>query len=160
MQKRKKLMSAVMVVVILAAVLLGGTGMLNGKKTVGKNIKTGDVKEFYYTYDASINPPKYQRYRFYAEGGKYFFYHEKREGDHWPLTETDATVKGTVELTETQWADFFALITGGTVVKRTEHLESGNAGPWLYLYWSKDRGKIQEFSFATPEDRAAFRQFC
>ena len=160
MQKRKKLMSAVMIVVILAAVLLGGTGMLNGKKTVGKNIKIGDVKEFYYTYDASTNPPKYQRYRFYAEGGKYFFYHEKREGDHWPLTETDATVKGTVELTGTQWVDFFALITGGTVEKRTEHLESGNAGPWLYLYWSKDHGKIQEFSFATPEDRAAFRQFC
>ena len=70
---------------------------------VGKRIAKESVTDFYYTYASSTNPPDYQRYRFYTENGQYFFYHEKREGDHWPLTENDVTVSGTRELTDAEW---------------------------------------------------------
>ena len=145
-----------MTAVLCAVILLG----FNGSKTVGKNIKIDDVNDFYYTVDASTNPPHFQRYRFYAENGKYYFYHEKREGDHWPLTGEDVTVSGTVELTNDQWQQFFDCINGGKVIKRQEHLESGGRGPWLYLYWKKDKGTIQEFSFESLEKRRAFEQLC
>jgi hypothetical protein len=123
---------------------------------VGKDIKKEAVYDFYYTYDASTFPPDYQRYRFYAEKGKHYFYHEKREGDHWPLTEEDATVTGNVKLSDKQWDAFWDCINCGSVIKRQEHLEDGNAGPWLFLYWDGDKGKVQEFSFADPGARARF----
>ena len=131
-----------------------------GEKLVGTDITIGDVTEFYYTVSTSTNPPHYQRYRFYVEDGKYMFFHEKREGDHWPLTEDDATVTGTVELTEAEWEEFFGCLRGGTVVKRTESLDSGSSGPWLYLYWDGDKSKYQEFSFASLAERAAFKELC
>ena len=132
----------------------------NGDKTVGANISMDEITEFYYTEDASTDPPHFQRFRFYTEDGAYYFYHEKREGDHWPLTEEDATVTGTLELTEEEWTTFFGLLEGGTVTKREEHLESGGSGPWLYLYWTGDKGKIQEFSFRDAETRLAFEDYC
>ena len=132
----------------------------NGKKIVGKNISIGDVKEFYYTYSTSTFPPDYQRYRFYVDDGKYFFYHEKREGDHWPLRETDKTVFGTVELSEAEWATFFDYLKGGVVKKRTESTECGSSGPWLYLYWKGDHSKYQEFSFESFDKKTSFEKFC
>jgi hypothetical protein len=131
-----------------------------GEKLVGTDVAMEDVTEFYYTVDASTDPPHYQRYRFYAEEGKYYFFHQKREGDHWPLTEDDATVTGTVELTDAEWGEFFACLRDGTVVKRTESLDSGGRGPWLYLYWNGDKSKYQEFSFASLDRRAAFEELC
>ena len=131
-----------------------------GEKLVGTDIAIGDVTEFYYTVDASTDPPHYQRYRFYVEDGKRFFFHQKREGDHWPLTENDATVTGTVELTDAEWEKFFDCLRGGTVVKREESLDSGGRGPWLYLYWNGDKSKYQEFSFASLAERSAFEELC
>ena len=128
--------------------------------TVGTDIAIGDVTEFYYTLSASTYPPHYQRYRFYRENGGAFFYHEKREGDHWPLREEDVTVSGTRELSETEWSAFFDLLREGTVKKREEHLEDGDAGPWLYLYWKEDGGERQEYSFPALQARAAFEDFC
>lgn len=145
-----------MAALVCAMIIFGG----NGSKIVGKNIKINDINDFYYTLDGSTNPPYFQRYRFYAEEGKYYFYHEKREGDHWPLTDGDITVSGTVELTLRQWQQFFEFIEGGKVIKRQEHLESGDSGPWLFLYWKNDKSVIQEFSFESLEKRFGFEDFC
>jgi len=131
-----------------------------GEKLVGTDVKPGDVTEFYYTYSTSTDPPHYQRYRFYTEDGKRYFFHEKREGDHWPLTEDDATVTGTVELTDAEWDTFFDCLKGGTVKKREENLDSGGAGPWLYLYWNGDKSKYQEFTFESYGARRDFEELC
>lgn len=144
---------------ILAA-LLSGFFPDSNEKTVGTDVAYGDITDFYYTYDASTYPPEYQRYRFYVEDGKKLFYHETREGDDWPQTEEDITVSGTVDLKEEEWAAFCSFIEGGTVRKREESLESGDSGPWLYLYWNGDQGEFQEFSFASWEDQADFESFC
>ena len=150
-----------MAVLLCAAVLFGFGGCGSRRtKTVGTDVKQSDVTDFYYTVSSSTNPPSYQRYRFYAENGAHFFFHETREGDHWPLTEADATASGTVELSEDQWNAFFACVSGGTVRNREEHTESGGSGPWLYLYWNGDRSKTQEYAFASLEKRAAFEELC
>ncbi|MBQ2031659.1 MAG: hypothetical protein II483_05600, partial [Lachnospiraceae bacterium] len=135
-------------------------GLLKKEFVVGKDIAKEDILQFYYTYDSSTYPPEFQRYRFYTEGGKLLFYHEKREGDHWPLAESDATVTGTRELSAAEWDTMFSLLCGGTVRAREEHLESGGRGPWLFLYWKGDRGKIQEFTFASYEKQREFEAFC
>jgi hypothetical protein len=49
---------------------------------------------------------------------------------------------------------------GGTVVARQEHLDSGDEGPWLYLYWTGDRGDIQAFSFVSRAAQADFEALC
>ena len=131
-----------------------------GQMTVGKDIAVSDVKDFYYTLDASTAPPHYQRYRFYVDGQRYVFYHETREGGGWPQTEKDITVSGSRELSEAEWAVFFDCIRDGTVKDREEHLEDGDAGPWLFLYWKGDHSTCQEFSFASPAARFAFESFC
>ena len=148
------------IVVIVVAVLsypdaFGGNYMI-----VGKDIKKEDISEFYFTYDASTYPPYFQRYRFYTEDGKCFFYHEKREGDHWPLLESDIAISGKKELSEEEWNRFFDLLKDGKVEKRTESVEDGDSGPWLYLYWKKDRGKYQEFSFASYGKQKEFEGYC
>ncbi|MDO4189403.1 MAG: hypothetical protein Q4D29_10485, partial [Lachnospiraceae bacterium] len=130
------------------------------EKVVGKKITKDKFKDFYYTYATTVNPPEYQRYRFYVEGGKTFFYHEKREGNNTFLTEEDITVCGTKELSSEEWDKFWNLIDGGSVRKRKESADSGNSGPWLYLYWEGDKNTWQEFSFKEYEDMQEFEEFC
>jgi len=132
----------------------------NGPKVVGADITMKDITEFYYTYATSTNPPDYQRYHFYVKDGAYMFYHEKREGNHWPLRETDITVSGKKELSQEEWTAFFNCISGGKVEKRKEHLESGGSGPWLFLYWKGDKSKFQEFNFANWNKKASFEEMC
>ena len=132
----------------------------NGVMTVGADIAQEDITDFYFTYDSSTNPPFFQRYRFYEDNGAHWFYHEKREGRHWPLREKDITVSGSVKLTDEQWAAFFDLVKGGKVEKRKEHTESGGRGPWLFLYWKGDRGKYQEFAFSSWGVQKAFEVYC
>ena len=129
-------------------------------KTVGIDIAFEDITDFYYTYDASTAPPLYQRYRFYAEEGKHYFYHETREGGGWPQTEADITRSGTVELTEKQWTAFCDFLNGGKASMREEHLESGDAGPWLYIYWRGGETEGREFSFDQPGTVLAFEKYC
>lgn len=131
-----------------------------GELTVGTDIAPGDITEFYYTYSASTDPPVYRRYRFYAEDGKTCFSHEVREGDHWPLREEDISVSGTKELTPEEWGEFLDCVKGGAVKKRAEDPADGSSGPWLYLYWTGDRGEYQEFSFPAYGDRLAFEALC
>ncbi|MBO4298371.1 MAG: hypothetical protein J5998_06200 [Clostridia bacterium] len=137
-----------------------GAAEKDGRMVVGADIAMEDITEFYYTYSSSTFPPDYQRYRFYVDDEARLFYHETRAGDHWPLTEEDVTVSGTMELSEAQWTAFFECLSGGTVKRREEHLESGDAGPWLYLYWKGDEGSCQEFAFPSWVAGAAFEAFC
>ena len=132
----------------------------NGDLVVGTDIVIEDITQFYYTYATSTYPPKYQRYRFYIKDGKYFFYHEKREGNHFPLGEADITVSGSIELSGEQWAAFFGHLKGGAVEKRKERTESGGSGPWLFLYWKGDRSKYQEFSFVSKGTQISFEELC
>ena len=150
-------------ILILCLALLPICGCSQPKKSVyvvGVDIEPEDVTEFYCTVSTSTYPPHYQRYRFYKEDGAYKFFHETREGDHFPLTEADATVSETTELSGDQWSDFLVLLVGGRVIARQEHLEAGDDGPWLYLYWTGDRGDIQEFSFVSRETQSDFEALC
>ena len=140
--------------------VIGGGSMFRAEKVVGKDIELSKVQQFYYTYSTSTNPPDYQRYRIYLEDGKYWFYHEQREGDHWPLTEDDITVSGTKELSLMEREAFFDLLSGGRVIKRELDITDGKAGPWLYLYWDGDKGEWQQFSFAKPAMVQQFEEFC
>jgi len=144
-----------------ALFMTGGCGAAEKKElVVGKDIAMTEIKDFYYTINSSTNPPEFQRYRFTNKDGKYSFYHEKREGNHWPLKEKDITVSGTVELNAGQWQEFAGYIKDGEVTKRTDNATSGGKGPWLYLYWSKDKGTHQVFNFADYGKRQGFEKLC
>lgn len=144
----------------IAAIGALGCMLFNNKKIVGKTITEEDFKEFYYTYSTTVNPPEFQRYRFYIEDGKKMFYHEKREGNKTFLTEEDITVTGVRELSSEEWEKFWNYITGGTVENRKEDTSTGGSGPYLYLYWNGDKNKCQEFTFASLEKKTGFEAFC
>ena len=136
----------------------GGINTWTGKiVTTEYDILPEDIVDFYYTYDASTDPPFFQRYRFYQEGGAYFFYHETREGGGWPQTEEDITRAGTIELSEEDWATFFSYLEGGAVREPEVSDEDGDAGPWMFVY----RGYGQEeYEFPSYEAQLAFEEYC
>lgn len=144
------------VAVILIVFFRGG----NKKMVVGADISTDSITEFYYTYSSSTYPPEYQRYHFYIDDGEYMFYHEKREGDHFPLTKNDITLSGSIKLSQEELREFFGYVSSGTVQKREEAVESGGKGPWLYLYWNGDQSEYQAFTFDSVESRTSFENFC
>ncbi len=156
----KKYIIITLIALLLVAACVLVLALSLKPKTVGKAIKESDFKEFYYTYSSTVNPPEFQRYRIYTENGKKMFYHEKREGDKTFLNEEDITVNGTMELTAEQWEALWNCLDGGKVTKRKESTDSGNAGPWLYLYWNGDNGKYQQFSFADAEKQTEFEKLC
>ena len=129
---------------------------------VGTDIKKEEIIDFYYTEENINYDAFYQRYRFYVENDKFKFFHETRErkDDYGPCTAADATLTGTIELTDDQWAQFYDLINGGTVRAREESAESGGTGPWLYLFWTNDKSKYQEFSFSSYEKQTEFVDLC
>ena len=165
---RKRL---VITVGLLLSVLLMGCGVkgetetvtwFHHDKMVGKDILKEDISDFYYT-ESNINyDAYYQRYRFYVEDGKYMFFHETRErkDDYGPCTEDDTTLTETRELTKEQWSQFYDLVNGGTVREREESAEAGDSGPWIYLYWKKDKGSIQQFTFESYAKQKQFVEFC
>ena len=134
----------------------------SGVKTVGTDILPADITDFYYTEENINFNAYYLRYRFYIEDGKkYFFYDErKRDGEYGPATEADRIMSGSFEISDDVWDEFFESIKGGTVKKRTESADSGDSGPWTYLYWNGDKGKIQEYSFASQDSRNTFIEIC
>ena len=158
--KTRTVLIVLSAVLVLLAAAIGFNLLRSGEMTVGKKISVEDITEFYYTEASSTNPPNYQRYRFYVDNGKYMFYREKREGNSFPLTEKDISSTDTKELTKQEWSAFCNYIIGGKVSKRTENTESGNSGPWTYLYWKGDRSKYQEYEFESPEKAAAFEEMC
>lgn len=141
---------------------VGSAQIFFGRKEfiVDKDIAMTEIKDFYYTISSSTNPPEFQRYRVTNKAGKYTFYHEKREGNTWPLEEKHITVSGTVELSDKQWTEFYSYIKDGKVTKRQEDARGGGRGPWLYLYWNKDKGSYQVFEFATYGQKQGFEQLC
>ena len=148
----------------LAAGLMAGL-LLTGCKstyTVGKDISASDIKDFYYTYSNINYNAFYQRYRFYPENGNMMFFHEtrKRENDYGPTTEEDTTLTGTSILTDDEWKTVYVLLSDGTVTKRKDDPSAGGSGPWLYLYWTKDKDKYQVFEFSSQKKQADFVTFC
>lgn len=148
--------------IILCTVMLCLLSGCKSEWTVGIDISSYDITDFYYTYENINFNAFYQRYRFYVENGKQFFSYETRErkGEYGPATEKDVTRKGTIELSSEEWERFFDHIKGGTVVPRKESVESGGRGPWLYLYWVNDKSRNQVFSFASAGDLAVFEEYC
>ena len=144
----------------VVAVVLLFISAQNRTRAVGRNIAPEDIEEFFYTYASSTYPPDYQRYHFYKENGRYKFSHEKREGCRWPLTESDVTRSGSMELSEEEWLEFLSYLKDGKVKKRKENSIAGGSGPWLYLYWKGDKGKYQEFFFFNLKGKKAFEEFC
>ncbi len=151
MKKVQMILSVLLVLLVCSAAAEG--------VIVGTEISGEDIADFYYTVDASTDPPFYLRYRFYAEDGKHWFFHETRQGDSWPQTEEDITATGTVELSEDEWSLFIDCLRGGAVQERSDEVVDGDEGPWIYLYTEGDETG-REFSFASPEERLAFEEFC
>lgn len=159
--RRKRIVLVCLCIVVLIAAAVLGFALASKKEyIVGKHIAAADITEFYYTLATSTYPPDYQRYHFYAENGEHFLYHETREGDHWPLTEADITLSGTVPLRDEQWAELILHLQGGMVVKRGTGTQSGGSAPALYLYWNGDKETDQEFSFASLSALTEFEAFC
>ncbi len=153
----------VVAVVVLVLFLTGVIGAGGGEMVVGKKVSFDKITEFYYTYDKVGYQGEYQRYYFHVDDGRHIFYHEYREvgEDNYGFpSQADIAESGEIELSDEQWNQFLSLIEGGTVIARQDHLETGDAGPWLYLYWTGDRGDIQEFSFASWEKEKDFEAFC
>ena len=140
----------------------GDMGLFSKKRIVGKDIMSDDITDFYYTEENINYHAYYQRYRFYVEDEKHFFFHETRErkNEYGPCTEEDTTQTGTIELSDEQWSQFYSLVTGGVVKEREESNEEGDTGPWLYLYWTADKSKYQQFSFPTYAQGQSFVDYC
>ena len=159
-KKKIAVKPAAIVAVVFSTLLLIMISSIGNSKTVGRDVRMEDITEFYWTTSSSSFPPDYQRYHFFARDGSFFFYHEKREGEHWPLTEGDITEAGTIRLTPAEKDWLFMLLKDGRVTKRRESTESGDSGPWTYIYWKKDRSSWQEFTFASYRKMASFEDFC
>ena len=144
----------------VGGLLISGAHAAQREYLVGSDVLKERIREFYYTLSSSAYPPRYQRFRFFMEDGRYLFYHESRAGNHFPLREKDVTASGTRELRATEWDELYSCLENGTVRARREHLESGGAGPWLYLYWDGDAGRVQEYTFASHEKRKRFEAWC
>ncbi len=156
---------------IILAAMLAGCGvkentvevpLFDKQMIVGTNIAFDDITDFYYTKENINYDAYYQRYRFYVEDGRHLFFHETRvrPGDYGPCTEKDTIQIGTIELSAEQWTQFCDLVSGGAVKARSESADSGDSGPWLYLYWTNDRSKYQQFSFDSYEKEAEFEEYC
>ena len=129
----------------------------------GISISSGDITDFYYTYDWAGYNATYQRYRFYSEDGAYLFYHESRkiENDYGWASEKDITASGTLTLSIYDWTDFLDYLTDGSATEPEETVEDGDSGPWMYLYYrSGDHIERREFHFVSAERRLAFEEYC
>ncbi len=158
---RSKMVKIIIAALLVAAAVVISAALLKPSVyTVGKSIKVSEITEFYFTRASSANPPYYRRYRIYNDNGKYMLYHEKREGDAFPLTEKNITSSGSLELGEEEKRALFECLDGGTVKKRSENTESGDDGPWTYLYWTGDKGKYQAFTFASVDKKTEFESLC
>ena len=152
---------AVAVAVLVVAAVVAVLAAKDRQRTVGTDIPAAEITEFYCTTATSTNPAYWRQYRFYMEGEQWWFFHETRQGSHWPLTGADTvTVCGARKLSQQEYEQFAESISGGSVTKRTENADSGSRGPWLYLYWKGDKGKYQQFAFADYTAQQNFEQLC
>lgn len=136
-------------------------GILPFHFSVGKDIPDSSITGFYYTFYRTGENAYYLRYHFYKDEGEYCFEYETREkAGVGFLSEEDITTSGTVCLNKDQWNTFLDMVNGGTVKKRSENADAGGSGPWTYLYWRRDAGKYQQYSFSEEEKEHAFITFC
>ena len=152
---KRQLLAALLCVLLLPLGCAGGS-----EKIVGKDVKKTDIRDFYWTYDTSTYPPEFLRYRFYVEDSAYRFFWERREGNVWPLTEEHRTASGTLTLSDAEWDALWNCLANGAVTKRTGNTSSGGSGPWTFLYWTKDKGEWQVFSFASWDAEKRFNALC
>ncbi|MCR4643690.1 MAG: hypothetical protein K5697_16895 [Lachnospiraceae bacterium] len=138
------------------------TSLFKSKFVVGKDIVSEDITDFYFTRENINYDAFFQRYRFYVEDGKHMFFHETRErkNDYGPATESDRTALGTRELSDDEWKKFYGFVCDGTVTARKDSAESGDSGPWTFLYWKEDKGKYQLFDFSSYKEQDAFEEYC
>ena len=132
-------------------------------KIAGSKVSVADVVDFYYTYSWIGYNAEYLRYRFYVEDGKCMFMHDARkvEDDYGPASEEHRTSYGIKELSQEEWDRFLDLIKVGSINNPKEHTETGDSGPWLYLYYSKGNDvERMEFNFNSLGDRSDFVEFC
>ncbi len=149
-----------LIICLLAFIILNSAQA--AEQTDGSGFSAEDITDFYYTYNWIGYNAEYLRYRFYADDGKYFFFHESRgtRDDYGWNTEDDVISSGTVELTEEQWAAFFTCLKGGTVKSRSEEVLDGDSGPWMYLYLKGDDPAGLEYAFPSQAARSDFAEFC
>ena len=153
------LLMLIMVFMVSGQVLAGFEIYHNEPKSRSEETDTmfEGFTDFYYTYETSTAVSYYQRYRFYSEDGKYFFYHETREGGSWPQTEEDITKSGTTELSKEDMQTFFSLLEGGKIKQPDDDVIDGDFGPWTYIY----RGNGQEeYIFESYDARLEFEEYC
>ena len=129
----------------------------------GISVMQSDIADFYYTYDWVGYNARYQRYRFYIEDGEYLFYHEARqiEDDYGWASEADIISSGTVNLSVQEWDMFLYYLSDGSATEPEERDETGDAGPWMYLYYiSGDSIERKEFHFASADRQSEFEEYC
>ena len=129
---------------------------------IGNKVKESMVYDFYYTEENINYNAFYLRYRFYREDDRYYFFYDirKKENDYGPATEQDRIVFGTIELEYYQWEKFIDTIASGKVEKRKQSNETGDRGPWTYLYWEGDKDINQQYSFGSYEKQQQFIELC
>ena len=132
----------VLFILLIAAFLVVFLVACASPLVVGDDIKLDQISDFYYTIDASTNPPFLLRYRVYTVDGVHTFYHEERSGDHWPQTDNDATVIEKREMTEEEWDSFCK--------------ESLLANGWFFLY-NVAEGRRREWSGKTGSHAGGHR---
>lgn len=130
------------------------------KWIVSKHIKLKDINEFYFTLASSTNPSAFLRYHFYLSEGRYWLLVDKREGDHWPLTEDDRCSFKITNISDDNWNQMLALLENGVVTKRKEDTTTGSSGPWMYLYYNGDKSENQQFEFVAVERQKEFVLLC
>ena len=159
-----------LIVIILCVLSFAGCASKEGldvklfQKTfeVGKDIERYNISEFYYTYENINYDAFYQRYHVYkTDYGTPYFTHitRERKNDYGPTTPEDTVKSGTIEMTDEQWKKFYELISGGTVAEREDTADSGDSGPWYYLYWDKDKEKYREYKFVSYAAEKALEDF-
>ena len=75
------------------------------------------------------------------------------------MSEDDITKFCDVDLTDAQRDEFFSYITNGKVTKREESADSGDSGPWLFIYWDGDKDEYQVYSFESYAKQKEFEAF-
>lgn len=135
-------------------------GLFKAKFVVGKDIKEEDISDFYFTNSGATYPPFFTRYHLHAQDNTYTFNYEKREGNSWPLREKDISASFEKTLSKQEWENFYEILSGGIVKKRTESVDCGGRGPYLFLYWKGDKAEYQEYSFENIEKQGEFEKLC
>ncbi|MDO5438617.1 MAG: hypothetical protein Q4F09_01085 [Erysipelotrichaceae bacterium] len=160
MRIQKKRAIIALCFLLLALCACRNTGASRG--STEEKVTMDGFREFYYTFSNINYNAEYQRYHFYVKDGKRMFFHDHRQvvEDYGPAEEKDRTRFGEFELTDAEWEKFAAFLIKGTARDRKENTDSGDSGPWLYLYRENYDPQGQEFYFDSYGTLKDFERFC